>query len=137
MAMFCMLVVGASTSALAFLVKPALDEIFLKKNSEMLIWIPIAIVAVYLFKGVCSYAQTVLMSFIGQRIVADLRNDLYAKIQSQSLAFFTRNPTGVLMSRITNDIGYIQGAASEAVTSLLKDSFMLVCLIFVIFYRDW
>jgi subfamily B ATP-binding cassette protein MsbA len=137
LAMLCMLVVGAMTSSLAFLVKPALDEIFLKKNDEMLIWIPIAVIVIYLIKGLCSYTQTVLMSFIGQRIVADLRNNLYKQIQMQSLSFFTKNPTGILMSRITNDVGSVQGAVSEAVTSLLKDSFTLICLVFVIFYRDW
>jgi len=135
--MFCMLLVGATTSALAFLIKPALDEIFLKKNSDMLIWIPVAVIVIYLIKGVCSYTQTILMSFIGQRIVADLRNQLYRHIQMQSLSFFTKNPTGLLMSRITNDVGYVQGAVSEAVTSLLKDSFTLIFLVFVIFYRDW
>jgi subfamily B ATP-binding cassette protein MsbA len=136
-AMICMLIVGATTSALAFLVKPTLDEIFLKQNAEMLRWIPLAVVGIYLVKGACSYAQTILMNFIGQRIVADLRAELYRKIQTQSLAFFTRNPTGILMSRITNDVSSVQGAVSEAVTALLKDSFTLLCLVFVIFYRDW
>ena len=78
-ALLCMLVVGATTSALAFLVKPTLDEIFLKKNSTALQWIPLAVVGIYLIKGACSYAQTVLMNFIGQRIVADLRAALYRK----------------------------------------------------------
>ncbi len=132
-----MLVVGATTSALAFLVKPALDEIFLKKNSDMLMWIPVAVIVIYLTKGVCNYTQTILMSFIGQRVIADLRNNLYRRMQMQSLSFFTKNPTGILMSRITSDVGYVQGAVSEAVTSLLKDSFTLICLVFVIFYRDW
>jgi subfamily B ATP-binding cassette protein MsbA len=136
-AMICMLVVGVTTSALAFLVKPALDEIFLKRNIDMLKWIPLAVIGIYLTKGACNYAQTVLMNFIGQRVVADLREFLYRKIQTQSLAFFTKNPTGTLMSRITNDVAYIQGAVSEAVTALLKDSFTLICLVFVIFYRDW
>ncbi|MDI6776694.1 MAG: lipid A export permease/ATP-binding protein MsbA [Syntrophales bacterium] len=136
-AMFCMLMVGALTSSLAFLVKPALDDIFLKKNAGALKWIPLAIIGIYLLKGACTYGQTVLMNYIGQRIVADLRNKVYGQIQMQPLSFFTKNPTGVLMSRITNDVGYIQGAVSEAVTSLLKDSFTLVCLIFVVFYRDW
>ena len=132
-----MLVVGAMTSALAFLVKPALDEIFLNRNSDMLMLIPVAVVVIYLVKGACNYTQTILMSFIGQRVVADLRNNLYRRIQMQSLSFFTKNPTGILMSRITSDVGYVQGAVSEAVTSLFKDSFTLVCLVFVIFYRDW
>ncbi|MGZ6275036.1 MAG: ABC transporter permease, partial [Syntrophales bacterium] len=57
LAMLCMLVVGATTSALAFLVKPALDEIFLKKNSDMLMWIPVAVIVIYLIKGGCNYTQ--------------------------------------------------------------------------------
>jgi subfamily B ATP-binding cassette protein MsbA len=132
-----MLVVGGLTSALAFLVKPVLDDIFMKKNAAMLKWIPIAVVAIYMLKGLCTYVQTVLMNFIGQRVVADIRNRLYQVIQTQSMSFFTKNPTGILMSRITNDVNSMQGAVSEAVTSLLKDSFTLICLMFVIFYRDW
>jgi len=137
LAMLCMLMVGAITSSLAFLVKPALDEIFINKNGKMLVWIPTFVVILYLLKGVCNYSQTILMSFIGQRIIADLRNSLYWQIQRQSLAFFTKHPTGMLMSRITNDVSYIQGAVSEAVTSLLRDSSTLIFLVFVVFYRDW
>ena len=137
LAMLCMLVVGGLTSALAFLVKPVLDDIFMKKNAAMLKWIPIAVVAIYMLKGLCTYVQTILMNFIGQRVVADIRNRLYQVIQTQSMSFFTKNPTGILMSRITNDVNSMQGAVSEAVTSLLKDSFTLICLMFVIFYRDW
>ena len=135
--MLCMLIVGVTTSGLAFLVKPALDEIFLKKDADMLKLIPLAIIAIYLMKGACSYGQTVLMSHIGQRIITDVRGELYSHIQRQALSFFTKNPTGILMSRITNDVNLIQGAVSEAVTSLLKDSFTIICLIVVIFYRDW
>ena len=132
-----MLVVGATTSSLAFLIKPALDDIFLKKDVSTLKWLPVAVIVIYLVKGVCTYLQSVIMSFIGLRIVNQLRNRLYEQIQKQSLAFFSQHPTGILMSRITNDVGTIQFAVSEAVTSLLKDSFTLICLIFVIFYRDW
>ncbi|MDI9569412.1 MAG: lipid A export permease/ATP-binding protein MsbA [Pseudomonadota bacterium] len=137
LAMLCMLVVGTSTSALAFLVKPALDGIFLKKDAQMLVWIPLAVIFIYLAKGLCSYGQMVLMNYIGLRVVADLRASLYRQIQKQSLSFFTRHPTGILMSRITNDAGTLQGAVSDAVTTMFKDTFTLLGLIFVIFYRDW
>jgi len=132
-----MLIVGLTTAGLAYIVKPALDEIFLKKNAAMLKWIPLSVIILYLLKGVASYGQTVLMNYIGLRIIADLRNALYRKIQMQSLSFFSRYPTGVLMSRITNDVGTIQSTVSDAITSLFKDSFTLLGLIFVIFYRDW
>lgn len=137
LAMLCMVGVGASTSSMAFLVKPVLDEIFLEKNQAAIRWLPLMIILVYLVKGLCTYLQHIIMSFIGQRVVADLRALLYRKIQIQPLSFFTGNPTGVLISRITNDVSYIQGAVSEAVTSLFKDTFTLAFLIFVVFYRDW
>jgi subfamily B ATP-binding cassette protein MsbA len=132
-----MFFVGATTAALAALVKPVLDDIFIKKDATMLKLIPLAVLIIYFIKMVCSYGQTVIMNFIGQRIITDLRNDLYNHIQRQSLSFFSKNPTGVLMSRITNDVNLIQGAVSEAVTSLFKDSFSIIGLVFLIFYRDW
>ncbi|NLX32102.1 MAG: lipid A export permease/ATP-binding protein MsbA [Deltaproteobacteria bacterium] len=137
LAMLCMAVVGAATAAAAYLVKPAMDDIFLDRNEGMLILIPLAVIALYLLKGLCNYGQTVLMSHIGFRIVTDLRNDLYRHILRQPLSFFTKHPTGILISRVTNDVTYLQGAVSEAVTSLLKDSFTLAGLVFVIFWRDW
>ncbi|MGB5218931.1 MAG: lipid A export permease/ATP-binding protein MsbA [Smithella sp.] len=136
-ASFCMLIVGAATSSLAFLIKPALDDIFLKKDATTLKWLPLAIIVIYLIKGACTYSQSVIMSFIGLRIVNQLRNRLYEQMQKQSLSFFSQHPTGILMSRITNDVGLVRNAVSDAVTSLMKDSFTLVCLIFVVFYRDW
>jgi subfamily B ATP-binding cassette protein MsbA len=137
LAMLCMLVVGATTAILASLVKPVIDDIFINRDTAMLTLIPLAILVIYFIKMVCSYGQTVIMNFIGQRAVTDLRNELYNHIQLQSLSFFSNNSTGILMSRITNDVNLIQGAVSEAVTSLLKDSFTIVGLVFLIFYRDW
>ncbi len=135
--MICMAVVGAATAAAAYLVKPAMDDIFLDRNEGMLILIPLAVLVIYLLKGVCNYGQTVLMSHIGFRVITDLRRDLYRQILRQPLSFFTKNPTGLLISRVTNDVTFLQGAVSEAVTSLMKDSFTLVALVFVIFWRDW
>ena len=137
LAMLCMLVAGALQSAQALLVKPILDDIFLGKNPSALKWIPLAVIGIFLVKGACNYGQTIMMNFIGLRIVTNLRNKLYEQIQRQSLAFFTQHPTGILMSRITNDVASIQSASSEAVTSLIKDTVTLVSLIGVIFYTDW
>ncbi|HYB20327.1 MAG TPA: lipid A export permease/ATP-binding protein MsbA [Thermodesulfobacteriota bacterium] len=136
-AMLCMLFVSAATSASAFLVKPVLDDVFFKKDLLMLKLIPLAIVGIFILKGLFDYGQAFLMSYVGQRIIADLREKIYNHIQSLSLSFFTRNPTGVLMSRILNDVNMIQGAVTDAVTGLLKDCFTLVGLVAVIFYRDW
>ncbi len=132
-----MLFVSAATSGSAFLVKPVLDDVFFKKDLVMLKLIPLAIIGIFILKGIFDYGQAFLMSYVGQRIIADLREKIYNHIQSLSLSFFTRNPTGVLMSRILNDVNMVQGAVTDAVTGLLKDCFTLIGLVAVIFYRDW
>lgn len=136
-AALCMIIAGGLQSALPLISKPAIDDIFVSKNIAALQWIPFAVVAIFLFKGLANYGQTILMSSIGLRIVTDLRNKLYEQIQKQSLSFFAEHPTGLLMSRITNDVQAVQTASSEAITALVKDSFMLLSLVGVIFYTDW
>jgi ATP-binding cassette, subfamily B, bacterial MsbA len=136
-AMVCMAVVAGTTSLMAFLVKPVLDEIFFKRNLATLNLLPPFIVLLYVVKGVFGYGQSYLMSFVGQRIVANMREQLYSHLQKLSLSYFDRTPTGLLMSRIMNDVNQIQGAVSGAVTGILKDLFTILGLIGVIFYRDW
>ncbi|MBU1275933.1 MAG: lipid A export permease/ATP-binding protein MsbA [Proteobacteria bacterium] len=136
-AMILMVLVGVSTSAMAFLVKPVMDKIFVAKDAGLLMLMPIAIVVLYMVKGLASYGQTYLMQYVGQRIVTQFRIDLYAHLQRLSLSYYDRTPTGELMSRITNDVNQMQGAVSSVVTGVLKDLFTIVGLIAVIIYRDW
>ena len=136
-AMVCMLFVSAATSGSAYLVKPVLDEIFFKKDLDGLRLLPLAIVGLFVLKGIFDYGQAYLMSFVGQRIIADLREKTYNHLQSLSLSFFTRHPTGVLMSRVTNDVSLVQGAVTDALTGLLKDLFTIIGLVAVVFYQDW
>jgi ATP-binding cassette, subfamily B, bacterial MsbA len=136
-AMICMLFVSLLTAAQAFLVQPALDDVFLKKDLKILFLLPIAIILLFFIKGIFDYGQAYLMNFVGLRIVADMREKLYNHLQNLSLSFFTKTPTGVLISRITNDVNLIQGAVSNTITGLLKDAFTIVGLSGVIFYRNW
>ena len=99
--------------------------------------VALAIVGLYLAKGVSSYASTYLMSYVGQRTVMDLRNRLYRHILGQSIAFFSRKPTGTLMSHVTTDVEKIQQAVSEAVGDLLMQSFAVVGYVGLLFYYDW
>lgn len=136
-AMVCMIVVASASSATAFLVKPALDDIFFKKNIKMLKLIPLAIIIIYTLRGIGMYIHTYLMNYVGQNIIRHLRNNLYFKIQDLPLAFFQNEKTGVLMSRITNDVNIIKNMVSSAVTGTLRDFFTIMGLMAVIFYRDW
>lgn len=136
-AIICMIVVAASTSATAFLVKPVLDEIFMGKNERMLMIMPALVLVIYLFRGVAMYGEQYLMHFVGEKIIKKFRDQLYSKISDLSLSFFYRHKTGVLMSRITNDVNIIKNMVSKAVATGVGDIFTIIGLIFVIFYRDW
>jgi subfamily B ATP-binding cassette protein MsbA len=137
LAMVCMLVIAVASSATAFLVKPVLDDIFFNKDTAMLKIIPLVVILIYFLRGLGMYGQDYLMNYVGENIIKDLRNDLYDRIQDLPIAFFHKEQTGVLMSRITNDVNIIKTMVSTAVTGSLKDSFTIVGLTFVIFYRDW
>lgn len=137
LAMVCMLVMAAATSATAFLVKPVLDDIFFNKNTMMLKIIPLAVILIYLLRGLATYGQDYLMNYVGESIIRRLRDDLYSHIQDLPIAFFHKEKTGVLMSRVTGDVGIVKTMVSTAVTSSLKDCFTIVGLTIVIFYRDW
>ena len=135
-AMACMVGVAAMTGASALVVKQVLDDIFIKKNELMLSLVPFAIVVIFIFKGVCFYAQGYLMAYIGQSTIRNIRDELYEHLHKQSLAFFYKNPTGTLMSRITYDVSLINESVSSTFSSLLRDSFSILALIGVVFYRD-
>ncbi|MCP4104875.1 MAG: ABC transporter ATP-binding protein [Desulfobacteraceae bacterium] len=137
LAMGCMLVVAASTSATAFLIKPVLDDIFFKKDIVMLKVIPLAVILIYFLRGIGYYGQEYLMNYVGEGIIRQLRNNLYDRIQDLPLSFFQKEKTGVLISRITNDVNIIKTMVSTAVTGSLRDVFTIVGLTIVIFYRDW
>lgn len=136
-AVVCMLILAGTTSAIAYLVKPAIDDVFMKKDKVMLALIPILVIAAYFVKGAADYGQAYLMGNVGNRVVTDLRDKLYRHIQGLSLSFFTTTSTGVLMSRIANDVGILQRATSDSVKKLLENSFMIIGLTGVAFYQNW
>ncbi len=136
-AVVCMLGVALMTASLAFLVKPALDQIFFERNSRMLMLIPLAVALVYILKGICDFGQYYMMSFIGQSIIRDLREQMFVKMSNMSVGFFVRHSTGELLSRMNNDVSLIQGALTNAITGVVRDAVTVVALVFVIFYRDF
>jgi len=99
--------------------------------------VAVTIIGVTLIKGLSEFFATYFINYVGQSVVRDLRNLLYARIIGQSLAFFTGNPTGKLMSAVTSDIEKVQNAVSQVSADMLKESFTLVGLLAVVFYLDW
>lgn len=136
-AVFCMIVVAACTSLSAYLVKPMLDDIFIKQDRAMLLLLPGIAVAVFLLKGLGTYGQQYLMSYVGESVIKYYRNMLYQRIIDLPMSFFQKEKTGVLMARITNDVNILKGMVSNAVTNVLRDVFTILGLVCVIFYMDW
>jgi len=137
LAMACMLVIGVATAATAFLIKPVLDDIFFNQDTLMLKIIPVVVILIFFLRGVATYVQDYLMNYVGESIIRRLRDDLYDNIQDLPIAFIQKEKTGVLMSRVLSDVNIVKSMVSTAVTSSLKDSFTIVGLTVVIFYRDW
>jgi len=136
-AMVCMVIVASMAGAQAYMIKPLLDEIFFKQDRTMLTLVPLAILGIFLVKGVFSYIYSYYLVKVGQSVIRDLRNLLYSHIQSLPLSFFLKKPTGELISRILNDVSLIQGAVSNVLVGILKDTCQVIFLIGVIFYQDW
>ncbi len=133
-AVVCSAMVAAMTSVSAYLVKPAVEKIFEQKDSQMLVLIPVVIIAVYIIKGVAAYGSGYLLSYVGQDIIRRLRNRMYSHIQDLPLAFFQGEKTGDLMSRITNDVAVISSMFTSAITGSIRDGFTVIGLITVTFF---
>ena len=132
-----MIAVAGANGAMALLVKPVMDDIFIAKNREMLLLIPGLAVLVFLLKGLGSYGSEYLMNYIGEKIIRFFRDSLYEKIIDLPIAFIHKEKTGALMSRITNDVNIVKGMVSTAVINIFRDFFSVIAFLCVIFYRDW
>ena len=97
--------------------------------------IALALVALYFVKGIGSYFSGYLMEDVGQRVVMDLRDRLYGHILGQSASFFSRNTTGQLLSRVSNDVAQVQRAVSETAGDLLRESLALVGYAVILFWN--
>jgi ATP-binding cassette, subfamily B, bacterial MsbA len=137
LSILCGLAVSGITTCSALLVKPILDGVFVERDTTKLVIFPVIIVLLYTARGLFHYGHAYLMQTTGQKIIRDLRNQLFAHLQEMPLAYFQAQHTGVILSRITNDIALMQGAVSTSVYDLLRQGLTMLGLIGVAFYRDW
>jgi len=131
------LVVSAMEGLTAWLVKPVMDDIFIRRDVVMLRLIPLALLAVYVVKGLARYLQSYLMAAAGERVVARLRRDLYLHIQSQPLSFFSDVHSGDLMSRILNDVSRLARLSSNVLVMAVRQVGTIVALLSVMIVREW
>ena len=131
----CMAVVGATAGASAWLVKPVLDDIFIRHDAWKLKVLPLALLALYALKGVCRYLQSYIMRWVGESVILHMRDDLMTHLQYREFAFYERNTTGALMARVTNDVGMMQRAIPDLI-QLLRQAVTAGGLMVVLFLRD-
>jgi ATP-binding cassette, subfamily B, bacterial MsbA len=131
------LVVSGAGGLIAWLVKPAMDDIFLRRDLVMLKLIPLALLGVYLVKGATSYGESYLMASVGERVVAQLRRELYVHIQGMPLSFFSTRHSGELTTRLVLDVNRIAALASNVLVSTLRRAGTIVALLAVMLTHDW
>lgn len=128
---------GAMEGTFAWLVEPLLKRVFAEKQLDVLTLLPFGIVFIFLCRGLFRFLNDYYMSTAGQLAIQQIRNEVYEKSMRLSIGFFNKQSTGVLMSRILNDVGSMQGGVANIVTGLFRDGFSIVALLCVIFYRNW
>ncbi|MFW6134277.1 MAG: ABC transporter ATP-binding protein [Elusimicrobiota bacterium] len=149
-ALFAMVIVGATTSAHISLIKPVMDGIFSaqgdltvpiinfeipKKNA--IFNLSFIIIAIAVIKGIFFYIQSYYMAYIGQNVTKDLRNRLFRHLMYLSLGYYIVNPTGQLLSRMTNDVKFLEQSVVKVPTRFIRDGFSLIFLVILLFYFNW
>ena len=131
------LVVSGSEAFIAWLVKPAMDDIFLKRDVTMLRLIPLVLLATYVIKGAGRFGQSYLMASVGERVIARIRGELYAHIQSMPLSFFASLHSAELMTRVVTDVNRLARLSSTVLVMAVRHVGTIVALIVVMFLREW
>ena len=132
-----MLAVTATSLALPYLVKIAIDSGISKKDMHVVDLVIVAFLAFNLLNLGASYVQTYLVSWVGERVILDLRRSVFAHLQKLSLDFFSRQRTGWIVSRLTNDIDALDQLVTDGVTSLVTNGLTIIGAAILLFVLDW
>ena len=136
-ALSLMMVVAGTTAGLAFLMETILDDVFTAKSKQSLYFAASIVMSLFVAKGLATYGQTVIMSFVGQRILADLQNSMFGHLVNGDLSFFHNHSSGALIAHFINDVEKMRGTVAGVITAIGRDSLTLIFLIGVMFYQDW
>jgi subfamily B ATP-binding cassette protein MsbA len=138
-ALLAMLMYGAGALAMPVLIKYVLDMLSQEQNASGLspAWIGGLILLAYFVKGVGSYVSDYEMTWVGQRVVMDIRVKLFRHVLDQSAAFFSRKTSGQLVSRLTSDVTHVQRVVAQTMAELTRESLALVGFVAYLFWMDW
>ena len=137
LSVFFALLVAGSTSAIAYLLDPAIKKIFIEKDQTLVLVIPILIIVAFSTKGLSLYVAKVIMIGVSEEVRKDLQCDMLNNLISADTKLIDSKHTGKFISNLTNDVGHITNLISTAVLSLFKDSLTLIGLLTVMFFQNW
>lgn len=133
----CTTVAAGGMIYLPWVIKDIVDQVLAEKDAFKLQMIALSIVVVFVIRGIFLYGQQYLMSYIGQRVVIDIRKAVFEKIQRLSMSFYDKNKTGTVMSYVTNDVGALQNAMVDNVVQMVTESTILIASVGAMIYLDW
>lgn len=133
----CTIIAAGGTAYLPWVIKDMVDQVLRDKNTEMLNYIALSIVVIFVIRGIAFYGQSYLMSYVGQRVIIDIRRAVFTKLQRLSISFYDKNKTGTIMSYVTNDVSALQGALVDNVVEMITESVILIASIVMMIYLDW
>ena len=136
-AIFCIVVAAGSNLYVPWIIKDMIDKVLAEKDMEMLNYISIGIVVVFLIRGIFYFGQSYLVSYVGQRVVIDIRGQLYRKFQRLPLAYYDKHRTGEMMSYISNDVAALQNAMVDKLIELITEISIFIGSLGMMFYLDW
>ena len=136
-AIVCIIFAAGANLYVPWIIKDMIDKVLVDKDFALLNLICIGIVLVFLFRGIFYFGQSYLVSYIGQRVIIDVREVMFRKFQRMPMAYFDKHQTGETMSYITNDVGAIQEALVDNLIELFTESSILIGSIVMMLYLDW
>lgn len=136
-ALLCSLSISGINGAIAWSVKPAMDQIFIKKSAEFLYLIPLLVIILFSLRGVFTFINNYIMNSVGSKIVKFVRDALYEKLLKLPMSFFCRDSSGNLISKILNDADLLKSTVSNTIKDFLVEGLTVIVLACVAFYRRW
>ena len=137
LSLFLSLVVSLSTSAIAWLLDPAVKKIFIENDQTYALFIPLAIIVAFSAKGICLYLARILLIKTGQEISGELQTKVAKYILTTDIATIEKKHSGKFISNINFDAGQVNSLCSTGILNLMKDTTTLAALIGVMLYQNW
>src|SRR6056300_565835 len=138
LSVFFTFILAMSTSSVAYLLDPAIKELFVKQdNKSMMYFIPLLIILAFSFKGISLYLAKVIMIGVAEEVRKDIQTDMFRSLVNADTKVINNKHSGKFISNLTNDVSMITNLVSTAILNLFKDSLTLIGLLAVMFYQNW